>query len=103
MNIKETRDYFMAEKKVKKPVYFSTGITLLDLAVGGSESRGLPAGTIVNLTGDPQTGKSLICTESVAKNKSLYKDFPGTMMMPRMATASMQKNYMALIYSMTRH
>lgn len=62
----------------KKPVYFSTGCTLLDLVVGGGEDigygMGYQAGTIVRDWGNSSSSKSFKAVECLAANYYKYKD-----------------------------
>lgn len=45
--------------------FVSTGSTLLNLALTNSLENGYPIGKIVNLVGDKQIGKSLLCLEAM--------------------------------------
>lgn len=53
---------------------FSTGADLLDELVGGGESKGFPAGRIVNFVGDKSSGKTFLALEVIAAAKQKYKD-----------------------------
>lgn len=64
-----------AVKEKKKQPLYSSGCTLLDLAVGGSKGvLGFQGGKWVNLVGDASSGKSLLCMETIVANKYKYKD-----------------------------
>jgi recombination protein RecA len=48
-------------------LYFNTGITLLDLLVGGaSDVFGYPAGKFINIVGDKSAGKTFLANEMIA-------------------------------------
>jgi RecA/RadA recombinase len=56
-------------------VRYTSGCTLLDLAVGGEKDKlGFLGGKWVNLVGDTQAGKSLLAVETVVANKYRFKD-----------------------------
>lgn len=50
--------------------FFSTGCTLLDLALGG----GWACGHVFNIVGDKSTGKTLLAIEAFANFRSKFKD-----------------------------
>lgn len=66
------------EKEKDKTPYLSTGITLLDLCVGGGETAGwgmgYKAGSIVRDWGDSSSSKSFKICQMIAANKYKYKD-----------------------------
>ena len=71
------------EKEVeKKPLYFTTGHTLLDLVVGAGEhagyGMGYPQGVIARDHGDSSSSKSYKATELIAANYHKYKRFGAT-------------------------
>jgi hypothetical protein len=56
-------------------VRYTSGCSLLDLAVGGEKDKmGFLGGKWVNLVGDTQAGKSLLAVETMLSNKYKYKD-----------------------------
>jgi len=70
----------MAKKTEEKaePIYFSTGITLLDLVTGGGKTigfgMGYQAGTIARDWGNSSSSKSFKAVEMLASNYYKYKD-----------------------------
>ena len=70
MDMKNIQGAIMAKKEERKePVYYRTGCTLLDLAVGGSKGvMGFQGGKWANLVGDASSGKSLLCLETIVAN-----------------------------------
>jgi RecA/RadA recombinase len=77
MNIRNIQEAIMAKKQevVEESVYYKTGCTLMDLAVGGSKGVfGFQGGKWVNLVGDASAGKSLLCLETIIASKYKYKD-----------------------------
>lgn len=57
---------------VKKPIYLSTGSTLLNLGCSGETNGGFPTGSYVFLVGDSMSGKtwlSLTCMAEAARDK----------------------------------
>ena len=70
----------MAKKEIvkAKPVYFTSGHTLLDMVVGAGEHAGFgmgyPAGVIARDHGDNSSSKSYKATELIAANYHKYKD-----------------------------
>jgi RecA/RadA recombinase len=63
------------EAPIEEEVRYTSGCTLLDLAVGGAKGvLGFLGGKWVNLVGDTQAGKSLLAVETVVANKYKYKD-----------------------------
>ena len=57
--------------KVTDLKYISTGSTNLNLALTNTLDGGYPVGKIINLVGDKQLGKSLLCIEAI--NYAYYK------------------------------
>ena len=55
--------------KKRSPVYYTTGLDLLDLVVGGGEGMGFPGGYIVNFVGDKSAGKTALAIETLVANK----------------------------------
>ena len=72
MTFKRSKTKFKQSKSKPKPIVelLSTGVDLLDLAIGGGFGRG----TIVNIIGDNSSGKTLLVCETIAKARSQYKD-----------------------------
>lgn len=54
-------------------LYATTGITLLDLVVGGGNGMGFLFGKIINIIGDKSSGKTFLANEIIAANNALYK------------------------------
>ena len=57
------------------PLFFTTGLDLLDLCVGGGVGYGFPAGYIVNFVGDKSAGKTLLAIEMLVANKYALPKF----------------------------
>jgi recombination protein RecA len=55
-------------------IRFSTGLTLLDLVVGGGEGMGYPTGKIVNIVGDSSSGKTFLACELIAAAHYMHGD-----------------------------
>ena len=79
--LKAIRRNQLAEKKKEteeKPIYFTTGHTLMDLVVGAGEHAGFgmgyPQGVIIRDHGDSSSSKSYKATECIAANYHKYKD-----------------------------
>lgn len=75
--LKSIKETILAKETVKEKEYprYSSGCTLIDLAVGGSKDvMGFQGGKWVNLVGDASSGKSLLCMETIVANKYKYKD-----------------------------
>lgn len=62
------------KKKKINPNSFPTGSDLLDELVGGGESKGYPAGRIINFVGDKSSGKTFLALEVIAAAKQKYKN-----------------------------
>ena len=66
------------EKEADNVPYLSTGVTLLDLCVGGGETAGwgmgYKAGSIVRDWGDSSSSKSFKICQMIAANKRRFKD-----------------------------
>ena len=64
----------MSEKKKPKLCFeLSTGADLLDLVVGGGETKGFPAGNIINIVGDKSSGKTFLACEIIATVRQILK------------------------------
>lgn len=61
-DIKDSENVKPIDRELK---YISTGSTNLNLALTNSLDNGYPVGKIVNLVGDKQLGKSLLCLEAI--------------------------------------
>ena len=54
-------------KKKQDTLYFQTGLTLLDMVVGGAPNvHGYPVGKFINIVGDKSSGKTFISLEMIA-------------------------------------
>ena len=79
-DLNRIRKVTLAKKEavVEKKIYLSTGVTLLDLVVGGGETAGwgmgYKAGSIVRDWGDSSSSKSFKICQMIAANKKKYKD-----------------------------
>src|SRR4051812_10773815 len=69
---------------------FSTGSTLLDLALGG----GWPVGRIFNIVGDKSVGKTLLAVEAFANFSIKYK---GSLMRYAEAEAAFDESFAELL------
>lgn len=67
--IKET---LAARNEKKETIYYSTGLDLLDLCIGGGEGFGLKGGYIYNFVGDKSAGKTFLAIETLVANKHRF-------------------------------
>src|SRR5574344_55407 len=78
IDLNKTRRAILAkkEKEEAKKLYLDTGITLLNLVVGGGETSGwgmgYKAGSIVRDWGDSSSSKSFKICQMLAANKKKY-------------------------------
>lgn len=54
------------KKEKESSVRYNSGCDLIDLAVGGGQGLGYPAGRIINIVGDKSAGKSFVAAELLA-------------------------------------
>ena len=80
VDLKKTQRGVMVAKTETRdiPIYLSTGVTVLDLVVGGGETAGwgmgYKAGSIVRDWGDSSSSKSFKVCQMIAANKYRFKD-----------------------------
>jgi len=56
-----------AGEKLRVKDYVSTGCTVLDCIIGNTEKSGFPIGKISMISGEPSSGKSLLCYSLIAE------------------------------------
>lgn len=80
----------LKEQKLNNLEFFSSGSTILDLALGG----GWPLGRVFNIVGDKSTGKTLLAIEAFANFKRV---FPKGRMRYAEAEAAFDEGYAAIL------
>jgi len=74
-SLKKINKAILTPKKKSRILHsIPTGSDLLDDLVGGGESKGYPAGRIVNFVGDKSSGKTFLALEIIAAAKQKYKN-----------------------------
>jgi len=67
----DTEDTGLVDRELK---FISSGSTNLNLALTNNTEFGYPVGKIINLVGDKQIGKSLLCLEAMMYTYHVLND-----------------------------
>lgn len=68
------KEQLLSKPAVSEAVHFTTGCTMLDLAIGGGVGMGFKGGTLVNVVAIEGGGKTQLAAECIAHNFHKRKD-----------------------------